>query len=58
MEKAFENYKKALEKHIANQKAEAISKDATRKSHHELILARDELRAVEREILEDSIRNL
>lgn len=48
-------YQKALEEAVAASQDEVRAKDRTRKAHHALLLVRDELRAKERELLEDTL---
>lgn len=58
MKNALKNYSDALEAHLIAQKNETVAKDTLKRTRYAVILAREEVRAMEREILEDDMRDL
>lgn len=55
MDLILENYKKAFERSMKAKEAEVQIKDEVKKAHNALLVARDELRAYERQVLSDTL---
>lgn len=49
---AIKEYNEAVQENILASAAESVAKDRKRKAHNRLLRARDELRAMERELLD------
>jgi hypothetical protein len=58
MQQVIDNYSKALQAHLEAQRVEGIAKDKLRKTRHALLVAKEELRAIEAEILEEQVRDI
>lgn len=58
MDKAIKNWENCLKAHMEAQRADVISKDTLKKTRHALLLAREEMRDMERQVLEDHLRDL
>lgn len=55
---ALKDYGDALEAHLTAQREEAVSKDKVRKTRYALMMARQNLKMVEEDILEDNLKDL
>ena len=53
IKQALEELSLAYERHINNLKAEIVIKDKTKKSYYDLIKAKEQLREVEKEVLQE-----
>jgi len=58
MAEAIKNYTIALEAHQSAQREENVAKAKVRKTRYALLMARQEMQAMERQVLEDNLNNL
>lgn len=58
MKRAIKEYGDALEAHLEAQKQEGVAKDHLRKTRHALLMARQGLKMMEEDVLEDNVRDL